>query len=105
MTVNPSDDPYKNLGRRPPAFRPHFTLGLLYLVGLFILFAIVLILPSFLELLAEAPTGPQAEQELYDAAFEIGRAARSRIVAAAALSIATVVIGTHYKVLPGMKDY
>ena len=105
MAIHPSDDPYKHLGRRPPAFRPRFTLGLLYLVGLFLLFAVVLILPSFLELLAEVPSGPQGEQELYDAAFKIGRAARAKILLAAGLSIATVVIGTHYKVLPGMKDY
>ena len=46
----PSDDPYQHLGRRAPTFRPHFTLGLIYLVFFFVLYALLLILPSLLSL-------------------------------------------------------
>lgn len=102
VPLGPSDDPYKHLGRRPPVFRPHFTLGLVYLVVFFLLFAFVLILPSLLDVLAELPPGPQQEQAAYEIARE---AARPRIFAAFALSVATVVVGTYYQILPGMKDY
>ena len=98
----PSDDPYKHLGRRPPAFRPHFTLGLIYLVVFFMLFAIVLILPSLLEVLARVPPGPEQEQAAYEIAREV---ARPRLYGAMALSVATVVLGTYYQILPGMKEY
>ena len=96
----PSDDPYKHLGRRPPAFRPNFTLSILYLVVFFLLFAFALILPSMLEVLAEVPAGPEQEQVAYEVARQV---ARPRLLLAIALSIATVTIGSYYKVLPGLK--
>ncbi len=100
MPHGPSDDPYKHLGRRPPSFRPQFTLSLIYLAGFFIFFALVLILPSLLEVLGEVPAGPLQEQAAYEVAR---RVARPRLFSAVALSIATVLIGSHYKVLPGMR--
>ena len=102
MPLGPSDDPYKHLGRRPPAFRPHFTLGLVYLVVFFIIFALLLILPSLLDVLAQVPPGPQQEQAAYEIARE---GARPRVYTAIALSVATVVLGTYYRILPGMKEY
>lgn len=101
MPFQPSDDPYKHLGRPAPAFRPHFTLSLLYLVVFFVLFTVVLILPSLLQVLADVPTGPQQEE----AAYQVARAvAGPRLYTAFALSVAAVVIGSYYKVLPGMKE-
>ena len=101
MPLGPSDDPYKHLGRRPPAFRPKFTVALIYLAVLFILFALLLILPSLLEVLAEVPPGPEQEKIAYEVARGV---AGPRLYSAAALSIATVILGSYYKVLPGMRD-
>ena len=78
MPLGPSDDPYKHLGRRPPAFRPSFTLSLLYMAGFFVLFAVLLILPSLLEVLAEVPVGPEQEQAAYDIALARERVRKVR---------------------------
>jgi hypothetical protein len=96
----PSDDPYRHLARRPPPFRPNVTLGLLYLVFFFFLFSLLLILPGLLEVLAEVPPGPAQEAAAYEVAREL---ARPRIYSSIALSVATVAIGSYYKVLPGMR--
>jgi hypothetical protein len=100
MALGPSDDPYRHLGRRPPPFRPNVTLGLIYLAFFFLLFSLVLILPSLLEVLAAVPAGPAQETAAYEVAREV---ARPRLYIAFALSAATVLIGSYYKVLPGMK--
>ena len=72
-----------------------------FLVVFFLLFAVVLILPSLLQVLAEVPTGPQQEE----AAYQVARAvAGPRLYGAFALSVALVVIGSYYKILPGMKE-
>jgi hypothetical protein len=101
VPLGPSDDPYKHLGRRAPEFRPHFTIGLIYLIVLFFLFALLLILPSLLEVLADVPAGPEQEKIAYEVARQV---ARPRLYSAAALSVATVLIGGYYKVLPGMRS-
>ena len=64
------------------------------------LFSVLLILPNLLQVLAEVPPGPAQEAAAYEVAREV---ARPRLYTSIALSVATVAIGTYYKVLPGMK--
>ena len=54
------------------------------------------------EVLAEVPTGPQQEEVADQVARET---AGPRLYSAFALSVATVVIGAYYKLLPGLKSY
>jgi len=100
-TTGPRESPNRGASRRrAPTFQPRFTLSLLYLAGFFFLYAILLILPELLGVLAEVAPGPE-QQEL---AREVAReAARPRLVIAAALSLLTTAAGGYYRVLPGMR--
>ena len=85
--------------RRPPAFRPRFTVGLFYLVVFFFLFSLLQVLPDLLALLASMPPG--AEQQR--AAQETARSGANPL-AAAILSLLTTALGSHFQVLPGMRE-
>ena len=93
--------PHPILSRRSaPAFRPSFTLAVLYLSGFFLLFALVLILPELLSVLRDVPPGPEQEQISREVAR---RAAAPRLLWAAGLALAAVGLGSYLQVLPGLK--
>ena len=86
--------------RRAPAFRPSFTLALVYLAAFFVLFAFLLILPELLTVLGEVPPGPEQEQVAREVAE---RAAKPRILWALGLALGAVGLGAYLEVLPGLK--
>lgn len=100
----PPIDPYPR--RRAEPFRPRFTLSLLYLVGFFVLFALLLAIPQLVQGLSELGPGPE---QLTDAelarAEEIGRQALSggRLLAALAAAVIAVGLGSFRGVLPGLR--
>ena len=71
---------------RPPPFRPHFSLSLLYIAGFFAFFALLLILPEMLDAVAELPPGADAELEGAQLAQRI---AGPRLLAAFFLAVIT----------------
>jgi hypothetical protein len=86
--------------RRSPVFRPSYTLLMAYVVGFFVLYALLLILPELLRVLSEVPPGPEQQRIAEEVARE---AARPRIAYAVALSLASVGLGAYLKILPGLK--
>lgn len=87
----------KPANRRPPPFRPRFTIGIFYLVVFFFLFSFLQILPDLIALL-EMPPGPDQKA----AAAEAARLHSSPLVASL-LALFATSIGSYYRVLPGMK--
>ena len=87
---------------RAPVFRPRFTLSLLYLVGFFFLYALILVAPE-LASVAE-PGGPQNEAALRHAAEEAARQAiRPRLPMALVAALASVALGARWRLLPGLR--
>ena len=86
--------------RSAPAFRPSFTLAVLYLGGFFLLFAFLLILPELLSVLRDVPSGPEQERIARELAQ---RAAALRLLWAVGLALAAVGLGAYLQVLPGLK--
>jgi len=82
-------------------FRPSFTLALVYVVAFFTLYAVLLILPELLRVLAEVPPGPEQQEIAEQVARE---AARPRIAYAMALALLSVGLGSYLKILPGLKQ-
>lgn len=92
--------------RRPPTFQPRFLAGMIYLVLFFLLYAGIAILPAMLEALGSLPPGPgELRPEEMEAARTVAREAASRTVLAIAFagSLLTTVIGSYYRVLPGLR--
>ncbi|MFP6562883.1 MAG: hypothetical protein VCC02_00965 [Myxococcota bacterium] len=88
------------LRRRAPAFRPRFTLGLLYLVGFFFFFSILLLVPALVDVLENVPPGPEQEA----IAKQVARhTVRPLLPVAAGLSLLSTLLGAHFEVLPGMR--
>jgi hypothetical protein len=73
----------------------------LYLVGFFVLYALLLILPDLLDVLAQVPPGPEQEAIAREVARE---AAAPRLLPALALALATAGLGAYYRVLPGLRS-
>jgi hypothetical protein len=86
---------------RPPSFQPRFTLGIFYLAFFFLLYALLLVLPELLDVLANAPPGPEQERIAQQRVHAI---ARPRLAIAAVLAVLTTVAGAYYRVLPGMRE-
>ena len=86
--------------RSAPAFRPSFTLALLYLGAFFVLFAFLLILPDLLAVLRDIPPGPEQEQMAREVARQ---AAKPRLLWAVGLALGAVGLGAYLEVLPGLK--
>jgi len=84
--------------RRPPPFRPRFTLGLIYLAVFFVLFQFLQVLPELIHLLGSMEPGP--DQQL--AAERAMREGSSPLVSLV-LALAATSLGSYYRVLPGMK--
>ena len=87
--------------RRAPVFRPRFSLTLLYLVGFFFLYALILVLPALTEVLTQVPPGPEQEELARQASR---KAIRPLLPIAAGLALVTTLIGAHFQVLPGLRD-
>jgi len=81
------------------AFRPHFTLFILYFGVFFIGFITLLILPELMELL-EMPPGEEQQAASYRVAREV---AGPRLGPAFALAALSLALGGYYEVLPGIK--
>lgn len=86
---------------RPAPFRPSFTLALAYVAGFFALYALLMILPELLRVLAEVPPGPEQQELAAEAARE---AARPRLAYALAAALASVGLGSYLRILPGLKS-
>ncbi len=86
--------------RQPPAFRPSFTLALVYLVAFFVVFAFLLIMPELLAVLRDVPPGPEQERIAQQVAQ---KAFAPRAIYALALALAAVGLGSYLKLLPGLK--
>jgi hypothetical protein len=83
-----------------PSFRPRALVGLLYFAALFLVFAMILILPELLPVLDALPPGPEQEA----LAEEVARnAARPRLPYAFLLALLTIALGAYYRVLPGLR--
>jgi len=87
--------------RRPPPFRPSFTLALVYVAGFFVLYAVLLILPELLRVLADVPPGPEQQKIAEEVARE---AARPRLAWAVAAALVSVGLGSYLRILPGLKQ-
>ena len=86
--------------RRPPAFQPRFILSLLYLMGFFVAYCLVLIAPELVEVFNTVPTGPEQERAAERAARE---AIAPRLPIAIGLSILTLGVAGYNQRLPGLR--
>ncbi|MCG8591572.1 MAG: hypothetical protein MJE66_19930 [Proteobacteria bacterium] len=97
-----SPPPVSSPRRRAAPFRPRFTLGLLYLAGFTLLFALVAIAP---ELVALARPAAETDVELERQAAEAGRqAAQGRLLPALLAAVLAVLAGSHWGWLPGLRE-
>ncbi len=85
--------------RRAPAFRPRFTIGILYLVFFWIVFVLLMCLPGLMEVLAAGGD----EETLTRRAAEVTRE-NARPYVALALSLLATALGGYYEVLPGLRE-
>ena len=99
MPFEPNEHPILSR-RRAPAFRPSFTLALVYLVGFFFAFAFLLILPELLTVLRDVPAGPEQQAMAEQVAQQ---ALAPRLSWAVLLALAAVGLGAYLQVLPGLK--
>ncbi len=97
MPLPENPPPGRSAGRRPPPFRPRFSIGVFYLVVFFFLFSFLQVLPELLALL-EMPPGAEQEQAALEAARE-----SSSPLTALLLSLGATSLGSYYRILPGMK--
>ena len=88
---------------RPPAFRPRFTLVLVYVAGFFLLYAMLFALPDLLPLLgAEGQALPP--EELQARAEQVAREAmQGKVLIALVAALATVGVGVWRNALPGVR--
>jgi hypothetical protein len=98
--------PQVPLRPRRPAFRASFSLTLVYLFGLFILFALLLALPDLLQAVQQLPPGPEelSEEEL-ELAKQVARRALGggRLFLAVGCAVVTLGLAAYLQVLPGLK--
>ena len=92
--------------RRAPVFRPRFTLMMLYLMGFFVLFALIFALPDLVAGARELPPGgEELTPEELEKASEIARnALRGRIPLAIGAAVVATGLAVWAKVLPGFRD-
>ena len=82
------------------AFRPRFTLTILYFFAFLLLFSAALVAPALLAVLHGMPPGPEQEA----AAREAARVALGpRLPIAALAALATTAVGVVARVLPGFR--
>jgi hypothetical protein len=91
---------------RGAAFRPRFTLTLVYLLGFFLIYAMAFALPDLIAGASELGPGPgELTPEEEARASEIARSALSggRLLIAVGASILTVGFALWRRVLPGVR--
>jgi ABC-type sulfate transport system permease component len=87
---------------RPATFQPRFTLSLLYLFGLFFVYCLLLVAPELSRIVE--PAAPGQEEAVKQAAAEVARQAlRPRLPYAFAAAVLTLLLGSHYGFLPGLR--
>jgi hypothetical protein len=97
--MNPPRDP-----RGPaPAFRPVFTLMLVYFFVLFLFFALLLTVPAQLEALHALPPDASDDEAIQALAQVSQRAVAGRLWLALLATCVTLAIGAYARVLPGIK--
>ncbi|MCH7709900.1 MAG: hypothetical protein IH884_15540 [Myxococcales bacterium] len=85
---------------RRPTFRPRFTLGIFYLLGVFFLYAMLLVMPEMIQALKTIPPGPE-QQEAVTNMLQANM--RPRLGIALVAAIATVLWGAVKGWLPGLR--
>lgn len=86
--------------RSGAAFRPRFTLTILYFFAFLLLFCAALAAPALLEVLRQLPPGPEQENAAREAAR---RAVGPRLPIAALAALATTAVGVVGRLLPGFR--
>ena len=87
--------------RSGAAFRPRFTVTILYFFAFLLLFCLAIAAPALLEVLREVPPGPEQEAAAHEAAR---RAVAPRLPVAALAALATTAVGTVTRILPGLRQ-
>jgi hypothetical protein len=82
------------------AFRPHFTLTIVYFFAFLLLFCAAVATPALLEVLQSMPPGPEQEAAAREAAR---RAVAPRLPIAALAALTTTAIGVATRILPGLR--
>ncbi|TDJ14632.1 MAG: hypothetical protein E2O66_02750 [Deltaproteobacteria bacterium] len=85
---------------RRPTFRPRFMLGIFYLLGVFFLYAMLLVMPEMIQALKTIPPGPE-QQEAVTNMLQANM--RPRLGIALVAAIATVLGGAVKGWLPGLR--
>ncbi len=91
--------PESPLRRRPPSFRPRFTISVFYLVFFFVLASFAQVLPELIDLVGQ-PLPPDVQEAR---ASELMREGASLYVSLG-ISITVTALGTYLQVLPGMRE-
>jgi len=87
--------------RRPVPFRPRGTLALLWLAGLFMVYALAFVSPALYEVWRDMPPGVDQQARAEEVARE---AAGPRLYWAFGAALATVALGAWRKALPGLRE-
>lgn len=89
------------------AFRPEFTLLLLYFFGLFLVFSLLLALPALLEALRTLPPGdgPLTPEERAIAAEAARDALRGRVPYAVIAAVVVLGLAVWTRSLPGLRRF
>jgi hypothetical protein len=87
--------------RSGAAFRPRFTVTILYFFAFLLLFCAAFAAPALLEILRSMPPGPEQESAAREAAR---RAVGPRLPIAALAALATTAVGTVARLLPGARS-
>jgi hypothetical protein len=82
------------------AFRPRFTLTILYFFALLLLFCAAVATPALLEVLRSTPPGPEQEAIAREAAR---RAVGPKLPIAALAALVATAIGARARILPGLR--
>lgn len=86
-----------------PAFRPAFTLLMLYFFVFFVFFAVLLALPALLEGMRTLPPATTLDAERAAGAEIAKRAVQGKLLYALIASFVAVGIGSYARILPGVK--
>ncbi len=95
-------EPRERQPLRTQPFRPRFTITLLYLFGIFVLYALAVAAPALHDVYENVPPGPRQQEMARQASQEALHAPRIWIVAIAAL--ATTALGARLGLLPGTRS-
>lgn len=83
------------------SFRPHASLGLLYLFGFFFLFCFLLAAPTLWHVFHSMPAGPEQQAAAQQAVRD---AMRPRVGIAFLLAASATLLGGRARMLPGTRE-